>query len=274
MKKVVFITGASSGIGKATTLHLLAKGYTVYGAARSIDKMSDISKAGGQVIHIDMLEEASMQKAVDDIIAREGRIDVLVNNAGYGSYGALEDVPLDEARRQFEVNVFGLMRLSQMVLPHMRKQKAGRIINISSVGGKIYMPIGGWYHATKHAVEVLSDVLRMEVKEFGIDVVIIQPGAIHSEWSNIAIENAMKYSGNTVYAIMAKIMGQGIAKSYEGDFALPAQSIAEVVEKAIVAKNPKTRYAKGKLVGLGLFGKRFLPDRWFDSIILFQMKKR
>lgn len=274
MKKIILITGASSGIGKATALHLLTKGYCVYGAARSIEKMADIEEAGGHILLLDILREDSIQNAVNLILTKEGRIDVLINNAGYGSYGALEDVPLEEARRQFEVNVFGLMRLSQMILPVMRNQKSGRIINIASVAGKIYMPIGGWYHATKHALEVLSDVLRMEVKEFGIDVVIIQPGAIHSEWPNIAVENALKYSGNTVYSGLARIIGQGIANSYKGTFALPAHSIAEVIEKAIVAKKPKTRYAKGKLVGLMLFAKRFLPDRCFDAIILSQIKKQ
>ena len=164
MKKVVLITGASSGIGKRTALLLVQQGHIVYGAARRLDKMRDLKDAGVRLLQMDVTDDASMIKGVQEIIDAEKRIDVLVNNAGYGSYGALEDVPITEAKHQFDVNIFGLARLTQLVLPQMRSQKSGRIINISSIGGKIGEPHGTWYHATKFAVEGLSDSLRMEAE--------------------------------------------------------------------------------------------------------------
>src|SRR5262245_52781560 len=154
--KVAIVTGASSGIGESTARRLRALGYTVYAAARRVDRMAGLAADGIRVVRLDVTDDASMSALVDHVVAESGRIDVLVNNAGYGSYGAVEDVPLAEARRQFEVNVFGLARLTQLVLPHMRRQGAGRIVNISSIGGKIHEPLGGWYHATKFAVEGLS----------------------------------------------------------------------------------------------------------------------
>jgi NADP-dependent 3-hydroxy acid dehydrogenase YdfG len=156
-KKVAMVTGASSGIGKAIVQQLLKEGWIVYGGARRVEKMADIEAMGAKILPLDVTDDASMTTAVQTLLSAEGQIDALVNNAGYGSYGALEDVPLKEAKRQFDVNVFGLMRLTQLVLPSMRAAKSGTIVNISSMGGRIWMPIGGWYHATKHAVEVLSD---------------------------------------------------------------------------------------------------------------------
>src|SRR5512145_1253867 len=164
--KVALVTGASSGIGEATALELLARGFVVYGAARRVARMQGIADRGGRILELDVTDDDSMRAAIDTILAERGRIDVLVNNAGYGSYGALEDVPIDEARRQFEVNVFGLARITQLVTPHMRAQRSGRIINISSIGGKFYEPFGAWYHATKFAVEGFSDSLRMELRPF------------------------------------------------------------------------------------------------------------
>ena len=193
--RAALITGASSGIGEATALQLLAAGYTVFGAARRVDRMAALAKAGVQVLAMDVTDDASMADGVRNILEQTGRVDVLVNNAGFGSYGALEDVPMDDARYQFEVNLFGLARLTQLVLPTMRRQRSGRIINISSVGGKIYEPLGGWYHATKFAVEGLSDSLRLELAPFGIQVVVIEPGAIRTEWGGIAADNLRKTSG-------------------------------------------------------------------------------
>jgi NAD(P)-dependent dehydrogenase (short-subunit alcohol dehydrogenase family) len=159
-KSVALVTGASSGIGKATALRLAALGFTVYAAARRVERMSDMADHGIHVESLDVTDDGSMVKVVDKIVSEHGRIDILVNNAGYGSYGAVEDVPIAEARRQFDVNVFGLARLTQLVLPHMRAQRDGYIVNISSMGGKIWEPLGGWYHAAKFAVEGLSDCLR------------------------------------------------------------------------------------------------------------------
>jgi short-subunit dehydrogenase len=212
MKKVALITGASSGMGKSTANILHSQGYTVYGAARRTDEMNDLKAKGIGVVSLDLTNDASIVEAVNTILNIEGRIDILINNAGYGSYGAVEDVPLDEARRQFEVNLFGMARLTQLILPTMRKQQSGRIVNISSMGGKIYTPFGAWYHATKHAVEGWSDCLRLELKEFGIDVVVVEPGGIKTPWGEISAENLKKASGNGAYAGFAHKVAENIKK--------------------------------------------------------------
>ncbi|MEO0333342.1 MAG: oxidoreductase [Bacteroidota bacterium] len=182
MKKVILVTGASSGIGKATALQLLSAGHTVYGLARRVENMQDLVKAGGKALPMDVTQHAQVKAVIQDIIQKEKRIDVLINNAGYAVYGAIEDVSYEDAKRQFEVNLFGLAEVTKAVLPAMRNQKSGTIINVSSVGGKIFTPLGAWYHATKHALEGWSDCLRLELRSFGIDVVVIQPGAIKTEF--------------------------------------------------------------------------------------------
>lgn len=269
-KKVVLITGASSGIGKETALLLAKSGFTVYGAARRLDKMQDIKELGVHPLVMDVTDEGSMVKGVSDLLKAEQRIDVLVNNAGYGSYGSLEDVPLSEARYQFEVNIFGMARLTQLVLPQMRKQKKGTIINISSIGGKLGEPHGAWYHATKFAVEGLSDSLRMELRQFGIHVVVIEPGAIITEWNRISRENLMKRSGNTVYKDLAAKHANMLAK---GDkWGSRPDVIARVIKKAVDARNPRTRYAAGGGAKFILFLRRVVPDKMFDRLFLSQLK--
>src|SRR6185437_12609789 len=183
MDKTALVTGASAGIGEATARAFMTAGFRVFAGARRLDRMEPLAAAGATLLKLDVTDDASMAAAVNTSKSATGRIDVLVNNAGYGSYGALEDVPLAEARRQFDVNVFGLARLCQLVLPIMRAQKSGKIINVTSIGGKIWEPLGAWYHATKFAVEGLSDCLRAEVAEFGIKVVVVEPGSISSEWA-------------------------------------------------------------------------------------------
>ncbi|MDP4097391.1 oxidoreductase [Paenibacillus sp. P96] len=215
-------------------------------------------------------DEASMINGVKRIIQEQGRIDVLFNNAGYGSFGAIEDVPMEEARRQFEVNLFGLSRLTQLVLPYMRQQKSGKIINNSSVGGKIYTLLGAWYHATKHAVEGFSDCLRLEVKPFGIDVVVIQPGAITTEWDGIAREHVKKNSGNTAYRKMADVFVKFMENA--GENASSPDVIARVVLKAIQSKTPKIRYVAGKYSKTMLFMRKILSDHMFDRA-LYRMFK-
>ena len=192
MKKVILLTGASSGIGYQTAESLAKEGHVVYGAARRIEKMETLKQFVVKPIYLDVTDEESIKSAIDTIIRNEGRIDVLINNAGYGSFGAVEDVDISEAKMQFEVNLFGLARLLQLVLPHMRKQKSGRIINVSSMGGRLTTYFGAWYHATKYALEAFSDALRMEVSDFGIDVSLIEPGGIKTDWGIIAANKFCK----------------------------------------------------------------------------------
>lgn len=270
MKKVALITGASSGIGKETAKLLVQEGYTVYRAARRVDKMADLKEVGVKLLAMDVTNDESMIAGVNEILSTENRIDVLINNAGYGSYGALEDVPISEAKYQFEVNIFGLARLTQLITPMMRKQGSGKIINISSIGGSLGEPHGAWYHATKYAVEGLSDSLRMELKQFGIDVVIIKPGAILTEWNQIARENLIKVSGNTDY----KVLAHKHAKMLENADKQGSQPIvvAKTIVKATLAKNPKTRYATGGGAKIILFIRKILSDRMFDKLMLSMMK--
>jgi NAD(P)-dependent dehydrogenase (short-subunit alcohol dehydrogenase family) len=208
-----------------------------------------------------------MRVGVDRIVAETGRVDVLVNNAGYGSYGAIEDVPLAEARRQFEVNVFGAARLAQLVLPHMRARRAGTIVNISSMGGKIYTPLGGWYHATKFAIEALSDCLRLETKPFGINVVVIEPGGIKTEWGEIAADRLRQASGSGAYAKQAAAMARTLGSEANARRASPPSVIANAIGKAVTAPKPQTRYAVGFGAKPLIAMRRILPDRGFDKLI-------
>lgn len=268
---VALVTGASSGIGASITERLLAEGWTVYAAARRIERMLPLERTGARLLALDVANDPSLVAAVARIVAERGRIDALVNNAGYGAYGALEDVPLEEGRRQFEVNVFGLARLTQLVLPVMRQQTPGpraraRILNISSIGGKIHEPMGSWYHATKFAVEGLSDCLRMELAAFDIDVVVVQPGAIRTEWGAIARDALMQTSGATAYAPQARTAAALLAGADRGAGAPPAV-VADVVWRALTARRPRTRYAVGGGAALLLGLRRVLSDRAFDAVM-------
>jgi len=265
--RVALVTGASSGIGEATALELLKKGFTVYGSARRIERMSAIEARGVRVLAMDVTDDQSMIDGIGAILDEQGRIDILVNNAGYGSYGSLEEVPMSEAKYQFEVNIFGLARLTQLVLPSMRAQGSGRIINISSIGGRIWEPFGSWYHATKFAVEGLSDSLRVELEPFGIDVVVIQPGAIKTEWNRIAQENLLKVSGDGPYGAPARAYAQFLKSADEGKQSSPPEVVAQAIGKAATAVRPKTRYAVGGGAKPILAFKKFAPDRVFDRVI-------
>lgn len=265
--KTALITGASSGIGEATALHLAELGYTVYAGARRLERMSDLVDRGIRAKTVDVTDDASMTALVEAIIAETGRIDVLVNNAGYGLYGALEDVPIEEARRQFDVNLFGLARLTQLVLPHMRQQHDGYIVNVSSMGGKIWEPLGSWYHASKFAVEGLSDSLRVEVAEFGIKVVIIQPGTIRSEWSGIAADQLEASSASTPYARQAKLVGAGLRGVDQMRLASGPEVVGEAIARAVQSPRPRTRYVVGGGARGILLAERILPDRGFDKFI-------
>jgi NAD(P)-dependent dehydrogenase (short-subunit alcohol dehydrogenase family) len=268
-KRVALVTGASSGIGKDFALQLLREGHMVYGAARRVERMGEIEVAGGVVLEMDVTDDVTMTAAIERIIREQGRIDVLINNAGYGQMGALEDVPMEVARRQLEVNLIGVARLIQLVLPHMRAQKFGRIVNISTTGGKCAGPLGGWYYASKHALEGYSDALRMEVQPFGIDVIVIEPGGIDSEWAQIAYGSAREYSAQGAYGpLVASMLNLPILKRKMP----PPRIITDLLLKALKSKRPRTRYHGGYMAGLILFLKRFLPDRMMDRLIMKAMQ--
>jgi short-subunit dehydrogenase len=265
--KVALVTGASSGIGEATAVKLQKLGYTVYAAARRVERMEHLTTSGIRLLAMDVTNEDSLQSGVKQIIDKEGRIDVLVNNAGYGSYGALEDVPLSEAQNQFDVNVFGATRLIQLVLPAMRHQQSGTIVNITSMGGKIYTPLGGWYHATKFALEALSDCLRMEVESFGINVVVVEPGAIKTEWGGIAAEKVRAVSSTGPYASQGNAMAESLSSEATQRLSSPPELIANTIAKAVTARRPRTRYAVGFGAKPMIFLHSILPNRWFDSFM-------
>ncbi|MDP4105265.1 MAG: oxidoreductase [Bacillota bacterium] len=267
-KKIVLITGASSGIGEATAIRLNKAGYIVYASARRIDKMKHLEEQGIHILKMDVTDDASMVQAIDTITNEQGIIDILVNNAGYGSYGALEDVPMSEAKYQFEVNLFGMARLTQLVLPYMRKNHFGKIVNISSIGGKLYEPLGSWYHSSKYALEGLSDCLRLEVKDYGIDVIVIEPGGIKTEWAGIAGDKLLKTSGNGAYGELAKKYGNFFKNGNGGS---EPDLIAKIIEKSISVKRPKARYAAGFLAKPLLLIRKILSDRLYDRFFMFVM---
>jgi len=267
MPKTALVTGASSGMGEeiARTLHKL--GYTVYAAARRTDRLEQLATIGIHALTMDVTDDESMTSGIEKIITETGHIDVLINNAGYGSFGAIEDVPIDEARRQFEVNVFGLARLTQLVLPHMRAQRSGTIINISSIGGRFTTLLGGWYHASKHAVEALSDALRMETAPFGIDVVVIEPGLIRTEWSGIAANHLEETAEGSAYASQIKAVANSMRSESTNKRQSPPSVIADTVEKIVTARKPRTRYVVGFAAKPLVTLRRLLPDRAFDRLI-------
>jgi len=267
MSKVVLITGASSGMGKITAKHLIKQGHIVYGAARRLENMSDLVDLGGHAIGMDITDEVQIQAAIDRIFSEQNRIDVLVNNAGYAVYGAVEQVSIDEARRQFEVNLFGLASLTQKIIPKMRERGSGLIINISSIGGKVYTPLGAWYHATKHALEGWSDSLRVELADFGINVSIVEPGAIETEFSDVMMDPMLERSKAGPYETLSKAVAEGSKTYYNGSPSNSPQVIANVIAKAISSSKPKTRYVAGKMAKPTLFMRRLLSDRGFDWVL-------
>lgn len=265
MKKTAIVTGASSGIGAATAEQLLKEGWTVFACARRRERMVNLERKGAITLELDVTRDESMRAMVDSVLRHTTRIDALINNAGYGSYGALEDVPMEEGRAQFEVNVFGLARLTQLVLPFMRAQGSGKIVNVTSIGGKIHEPLGSWYHATKFAVEGLSDCLRMEVSPFGIDVIVIEPGAIKTEWSGIAQTKVLEVSGASAYQTQARLRAGMLAYADRG--ASNPTVIALTISKALQSMKPKTRYAAGSGAFVMLLLRRILSDRGFDWVM-------
>jgi short-subunit dehydrogenase len=270
MNKVALVTGASTGIGKETAILLAQSNYTVYAVARRLDKMNELEQYGIKILTMNVTDEESMINGVQEIFNKETCIDILINNAGYGGYGSIEDVPMEDAKRQLEVNLFGAARLIQLVLPKMRENKFGKIVNISSIGGKFATPYGGWYHASKFALEGLSDSLRNEVKQFGIDVIVIEPGGVKSEWADITIDNLLKSSIKSAYKSGVEKFANFLKKS-TGNNSEPIV-IAKLILEGIESKNPKFRYVGGYNATMAVTVRKLLSDKLFDKMILSQMK--
>ena len=267
-QKVVLITGTAYGIGKSTAELLIDKGHIVYGGDILVEENLYLNDIGGTALEMDVTNQEHIDKAINQIISEQGRVDVLVNNAGLGVYGAIEDVSMEDIYYQYDVNLFGLARVTKAVLPYMREKKSGLIINISSVLGETYGPLAGWYLSTKHALEGWSDALRVELKEFDIDVVVVQPGAINTNFSNVTKTYIDKYRENSAYQ---HLYGEPITDT--GNEVLSNQSdpivIAKVINKAMNARNPKTRYAAGAYSKIGIFLRKIMTDKMFDRFILF-----
>jgi NAD(P)-dependent dehydrogenase (short-subunit alcohol dehydrogenase family) len=264
----VLITGCSTGIGRATAERLARSGLTVYATARKLDSIADLQEAGCRTLALDVTDEESMRAAVAAVEEAEGAVGALVNNAGYSQSGAVETIPMDELRRQFETNVFGLVRMCQLVLPGMRKAGAGRIVNISSMGGRLVFPGGGAYHGTKFAVEAISDALRFEVRDFGVHVSIIEPGLIKTSFGDTAHGSVPQQDGP--YAEFNAAVAKTTAEAYEGPLAklgAGPEAVAKVVEKAITARRPRTRYPVTASARLLLAQHAVLPDRGWDVFV-------
>lgn len=269
--KIILITGAGSGIGYAAAASLKAQGHKVYGGVRNQQSAEKLAQNGMIPLELDITDESQCRQAVETIIKNDKRIDVLVNNAGYGLFGAVEDIEISEAKRQFDVNLFGLARLSQMVLPFMREHGNGKIINISSVGGRIVSYMGAWYHASKYALEAFSDALRMEVSDFGIDVVLVEPGGAKTNWWETAAKNMKELSQGGVYEKAAGKAADGMMKLHGNRLMSKPAVIAKTIGKAVNAQKPKARY----VVGFGgkplLFLHFILPARCYDWIVKHAM---
>lgn len=262
-RKVALVTGASSGIGNAIARSLHRNGVTVYAGARRVSRMNDLDDLGITTLALDVTDAKSVESVVNRIVSETGRIDILVNNAGYGLMGAIEDVPLKQAEDQFAVNLFGVARLIQSVLPMMRQQHAGRIINVTSVDGKVAQPLAGWYVASKFALEGLSDTLRLELAPKGIHVAVIEPGAIRSAWADIATDHLKATSADGPYQEAAADAGRilQVIKRFSSE----PRVIARLVDRAALSRRPKTRYSAG--VGSQiLWVRRFLSDRTIDRM--------
>ena len=277
VSRAVLITGCSTGIGRATAKYLSERGQTVYATARRIESIADLEEHGCRTLQLDVTDEESMQRAVAAVEEQEGAVGALVNNAGYSLSGAIESVSMDEVRRQFDTNVLGLIRMCQLVLPGMRRQRHGRIVNISSMGGKLTFPGGGIYHATKHAVEGLSDVLRFEVRGFGIEVSIIEPGLIKTEFGSAAVGALGRATEDDgPYAEFNNAVAATTAGAYEGSasrMAAPPEAVARAIHKAITKRRPRPRYVITVGARLMLGTRAVLPDRGWDAVMARQFPR-
>lgn len=269
--KAVLITGCGSGIGHATALRLVKVGWPVYATARRPDAIDDLAAAGCVTRALDVTDQASMERVVEEIQAQHGAVGVLVNNAGYSQSGPVETVPMDLVRRQFETNVFGVVRLTQLVLPAMRAQGWGRIVNISSMGGRLTFPGGGYYHATKHAIEAVSDALRFEVRNFGVRVIVVEPGLIRSRFGDAAVGTMEDMDGDGAYKEFNEKVAALTTGAYESGalamFAGDPDAVARTIERAISATRPRARYRVTPSAKVMLSLRRMLPDRAWDVFV-------
>jgi NADP-dependent 3-hydroxy acid dehydrogenase YdfG len=271
--KVVLITGCSSGIGAATAAYLAEHDWTVYATARRVDTLAPLVAKGCRALALDVNDEASMRAAVAQVEAEHGSVAALVNNAGYSQSGALESIPLDDIRRQFETNVFGLIRMCQLVLPGMRTAGTGRIVNIGSMGGKLTFPGGGVYHATKYSVEALSDALRFEVQGFGVKVVLIEPGLIVTDFAKTAVSSVDAADADGPYAAFNKAVGERTEGAYKGPLAKLGggpQDVAKVIRRALEGRRPKPRYTVTPSASLAIMQRRLVSDRFWDRAMRSQ----
>jgi NADP-dependent 3-hydroxy acid dehydrogenase YdfG len=270
--RIVLITGCSSGIGEATAARLAGAGWTVYATARKPETLTDLAAAGCRTLALDVTSEESMSAAVDTVLAESGRIDALVNNAGYSQSGAVETLDLDDVRRQFETNVFGLVRMCQLVLPAMREQHAGRIVNISSMGGRLVFPGGGAYHATKYAVEALSDALRFEVAGFGVKIVLVEPGLITTNFENAAVAS-MDGNDDGPYAHFNAEVAKATKEVYSGPMRRLGggpDAVAKVIEKSLNARRPRIRYTVTPSATLSIRSRSLMGARGWDAMLKTQ----
>ena len=266
-QKVILVTGGSSGIGFEAAQRLACMGHKVYAAARRTALMEPLVADGVTPLALDVTDDASRRQYVDTILQREGRIDVLVNNAGYGYFGAVECVPLEDARRQMEVNVFGLAEMTRLVLPAMRSQHSGRIVNVASIAGRAVFPFGGWYHVSKYSVEAISDALRIELKPFGIDVAVIEPGCIKTDWGIIAADHLDECSRGTAYEQPALREAAAMRWAYQGNYMSNPSIIARAIVRAATSRCPRTRYRLGRFAFTTTVMHSLLPARWWDALL-------
>ncbi len=271
VSRAVLITGCSSGIGAATARHLVTRGWKVYATARRLETLHDLAAAGCETMILDVASEESMCAVVRAVEAREGAVGVLINNAGYSQSGAVEEVSPERVRRQFETNLFGTVRLTQLVLPGMRRQRWGRIVNVGSMGGRLTFPGGGIYHATKYALEAVSDALRFEVRAFGIDVVLIQAGLIRSGFSATAVGSMTAEALSSPYTALnesvARLTREAYTRGLLGKLTGDPEHVARVIRRAVTARHPRPRYKVRLLAHLLLALRAATTDRLWDSFL-------
>lgn len=273
LSKAVLITGCSSGIGHATAAYLAERGWTVYATARRPQALADLEQQGCRTLALDVTDEDSMRAAVDAVTRDHGAVGVLVNNAGYSQSGAVESVPIEQARAQFETNVFGLLRMCQLALPAMRAQGWGKIVNVSSMGGRLTFPGGGLYHATKYSVEALSDALRFEVRGFGVDVIVIEPGLIVTRFGEVAAGSVRETADGGAYADFNRQVAQVTEGAYKGPMAklgAGPEAVAKTIARALESRRPRARYPVTASARLMMGQRRLMPDRVWDVVMRSQ----